>query len=150
MTSCVVNRIQTDENLHTAVTQRLIKQLKQDDEFWVEMFEECKNEIEQMYIDTVEQEVQWADYLFSKGSMMGLNKEVLVEYIKFIAGKRMKAVGLKNIFGVTKNPLNWMDKWTGSNNVQVAPQETEVTSYIQGAVESDLNKKDNKLAGFEL
>ena len=103
-----------------------------------------------MFVDTVNEEKEWAEYLFKDGSMIGLNKEILGHYIEYIANRRMKSVGLDAMYKQPTNPLVWMEQWTGSKNVQVANQETESTSYIIGGVDSDLGKGNNALTGFEL
>ena len=146
----LIKLICRDENLHTSITQKIINALRKDDPLYDEIFEECQEELIQMFKDTVDEEKEWAEYLFKDGSMIGLNSDILGKYIEYLANRRMKAVGLKPIFEQKKNPLSWMDKWTGSKSVQVANQETQTGSYLVGGVESDLNKKDNALSGFTL
>ena len=89
----------------------------------------------------IEQEKEWAKYLFRDGSMIGLNEQILCQYIEWIGSKRMRAVGLTSPYSVPKvNPLPWTEKWIGGGNVQVAPQETEITSYVTGGVKQDVDK----------
>ena len=88
-----------------------------------------------------EQEKEWARYLFKDGSMMGLNDRILGEYIEYIAGKRMRAIGIKNEYS-KNNPLSWTDKYLVSADNQVAPQETEISSYMSGSFEQDLEDYD--------
>ena len=95
-----------------------------------------------MFVDAVEQEKAWAEYLFKDGSMIGLNTALLNEYIEWICCKRMTAIGLKCPYTVSKtNPLPWTQKWIAGAEVQVAPQETEISSYVIGGVKQDVDKK---------
>jgi ribonucleoside-diphosphate reductase beta chain len=101
-----------------------------------------------MFSDAVEQEKAWADYLFKDGSMLGLNKQLLCEYIEHIATKRMSHVSLPKIYNQATNPLPWTQKWIAGAEVQVAPQETEISSYTIGAVKQDVSGDTFK--GFSL
>ena len=97
----------------------------------------------------IEQEKEWATYLFRDGSMIGLNDTILKEYIEWIGTKRMRALGLNSPFSVSKlNPLPWTEKWISGGNVQVAPQETEISSYVVGGVKQDVD--DTTLKGLSL
>ena len=135
----IISLIARDENLHLAITQNILKKWSsgQDDPDMKELFEEEVDIIEMMYHDAVEQEKEWSAYLFKDGSMMGLNDRILNEYVEYIAGKRMRAIGIANEYS-KRNPLSWTDKYLVSSNNQVAPQETEVTSYIVGGVVHDI------------
>jgi len=136
-----ITLIARDENLHLAITQNIIKKWAsgQDDPEMKDIFEEERDNIEQMYHDAVQQEKDWATYLFKDGSMMGLNDRILGEYMEYIAGKRMRAIGINNEYG-KRNPLSWTDKYLISSDNQVAPQETEITSYIVGGVDHDVDE----------
>jgi len=102
-----------------------------------------------MFVDVLEQERDWCKYLFKFGSMIGLNEEILCDYLNFITAKRMKYVGLKPTFKYpAKNPLGWSDKWIAGSDVQVAPQETELTSYKGGSVEKDI--KEGSFKNYKL
>ena len=89
-----------------------------------------------------EQEKEWADYLFKDGSMIGLNKDILVQYVEYITNIRMQAVGLPLPFGARSNPIPWINAWLVSDNVQVAPQEVEVSSYLVGQIDSKVDTND--------
>lgn len=134
-----ITLIARDENLHLAITQNIIKKWSsgQDDPEMQELFEEEKEGITAMYDDAVAQEKSWAAYLFKDGSMMGLNDRILNEYVEYIAGKRMRAIGINNDYS-KRNPLSWTDKYLISSDNQVAPQETEITSYIVGGISHDI------------
>lgn len=144
----IIKFIARDENLHLGSTQLLLKTLKKDDPVFVEIAKEVEDECIKMFVDAVEQEKAWAEYLFKDGSMLGLNKELLCNYIEYIAGKRMSNVGLPKIYNQTSNPLPWTQKWIAGAEVQVAPQETEITSYINGGTKQDVTEDTFK--GFSL
>jgi len=136
----IIKLIARDENLHLASTQSLLKILPKDDKDYIKIAKETEEECIQMFVDAVEQEKAWAEYLFKDGSMIGLNAQLLSDYIEWICCKRMIAVNLKCPYVVPQaNPLPWTQKWIAGADVQVAPQETEITSYIQGGVKQDVS-----------
>jgi len=144
----IIKFIARDENLHLGSTQLLLKTLKKDDPVFEQIARETEAECIKMFTDAVDQEKAWADYLFKDGSMLGLNKELLSQYIEHIAMKRMTNAGLPKIYTQTSNPLPWTQKWIAGGDVQVAPQETEITSYINGGTKQDVNADTFK--GFSL
>jgi ribonucleoside-diphosphate reductase beta chain len=144
----IIKFIARDENLHLAGTQQLLKVLPTDDPDFEKIREETKDECIKMFRDAAEQEKAWAHYLFKDGSMIGLNETLLNDYVEWICNKRMTAVGLPNIYKNGSNPLPWTQKWISGAEVQVAPQETEITSYIIGGVKKDVSNESFK--GFTL
>uniref|UniRef100_UPI00311DC726 ribonucleotide-diphosphate reductase subunit beta n=1 Tax=Vibrio sp. TaxID=678 RepID=UPI00311DC726 len=144
----IIKLIARDENLHLASTQMMLKLLRKDDPEFEQIAQETEQECTQMFIDAVDQEKAWADYLFKDGSMIGLNAELLHQYIEFICTRRMTNVKLKSPYGKTNNPLPWTQKWISGAEVQVAPQETEITSYVQGGTKQDVSTDTFK--GFSL
>ena len=85
----------------------------------------------------------------TSSSMIGLNKEILAQYVEYITNLRMQAVGLPAGFeGATQNPIPWINAWLSSDNVQVAPQEVEISSYLIGQIDSEVSADD--LGDFEL
>lgn len=137
----IIKFIARDENVHLASTQYLLtKVLPKEDPEFLDIAKECEADIIQMFVDAVEQEKDWANYLFKDGSMIGLNAELLHNYIEWIASKRMTALGLKCPYSVPMaNPLPWTAKWISGAEVQVAPQETEISSYIIGGTKQDVS-----------
>lgn len=135
----IIKFIARDENLHLASTQMLLKLLQKDDPDYAKIAKETEAESIKMFIDAVDQEKIWADYLFKDGSMIGLNTQLLSEYIEWIATKRMNMVGLKSPYNIKSNPLPWTQKWISGSEVQVAPQETEISSYTVGAIKQDVS-----------
>jgi ribonucleoside-diphosphate reductase beta chain len=144
----IIKFIARDENLHLAGTQQLLKALSKEDEEFARIAEETRDECIKLFVDAVNQEKAWASFLFRDGSMVGLNEPLLAEYVEWIAHKRMTAVGLASPYKGGSNPLPWTQKWISGAEVQVAPQETEITSYINGGVKKDVNGDTFK--GFSL
>lgn len=144
----IIKFIARDENLHLAGTQQLLKALPNDDPDFDKISEECKEESIKLFVDAVNQEKAWANYLFKDGSMIGLNEKLLSDYIEWIANKRMTAVGLPSPYKGGSNPLPWTQKWISGSEVQVAPQEVELSSYVIGGVKRDVNEETFK--GFSL
>ena len=144
----IIKFIARDENVHLAGTQQLLKALQKEDEDFEHIAEETKDECVGLFVVAVEQERQWANYLFKDGSMVGLNEALLNEYIEWIANKRMTAIGLPTPYKGGSNPLPWTQKWISGAEVQVAPQETEITSYVVGGVKKDVSSDTFK--GFSL
>jgi ribonucleoside-diphosphate reductase beta chain len=142
----IIKLIARDENVHLASTQQLLKILPKEDEDFARIQEETRDECISMFYRVVEQEKAWAAYLFKEGSMIGLNEQLLCEYVDHIAAKRMGNIGLNGKPGA--NPLPWTQKWISGSDVQVAPQETEITSYVIGGVKKDVD--ENTFKGFAL
>jgi ribonucleoside-diphosphate reductase beta chain len=142
----IIKLIARDENVHLASTQQLLKILPKEDPDFARIQEETRDECISMFYRVVEQEKSWAHYLFQNGSMIGLNEQLLCDYVDHIAAKRMGAIGLNGKPG--PNPLPWTQKWIAGSDVQVAPQETEITSYISGGVIKDVDSDTFK--GFSL
>lgn len=140
----IVKLIARDEYLHLQGTQFILNKFASGDE-GREMFEvacDCKEEAINIFKTAVEEEKSWGDYLFKNGSILGLNKEVLSQYVEYMANIRMKAINLEPQYDIKTNPLPWMDSYINSDNVQVAPQETEISSYLVGAIDSEVNTDD--------
>lgn len=147
----IIRLIARDEALHLTGTQHILNLMRtgQDDPEMVAIAQECEAECFELFKRAAEQEKAWAEYLFKDGSMIGLNKDILAQYIEYITHLRMGAVGLKSAFPhATHNPIPWINAWLSSDNVQVAPQEVEVSSYLVGQISTDMSTQD--LSAFEL
>lgn len=144
----IIKFIARDENVHLAFTQQILKLLPQDDPDFAKIRQETQEEVTQMYVSAVQQEKDWAKFLFKDGSMIGLNQQLLCDYIEWIGHKRMTAIGLHTTFKGGSNPLPWTAKWIAGSEVQVAPQETEITSYVIGGTKQDVDQ--NTLSGLSL
>ena len=147
----IISLIARDESQHLAVTQNILKNWeKGDDPEMLLIANEERGWVLNTFKQAIEQEKAWAEYLFKDGSMIGLNQKLLSNYVEWIANRRMRALGFSQIYDVPakNNPLPWTEHWTNSKSVQVAPQETEITSYIVGGLNQDM--KSNQFAGFSL
>jgi ribonucleoside-diphosphate reductase beta chain len=144
----IIKLICRDENVHLGSTQTLLKLMPKDDPDFAKIAEETKDEMVQLFIDAVDQEKAWAEYLFKDGSMIGLNTQLLNEYVEWTANKRMTAIGLPSPYKGGSNPLPWTQKWIAGAEVQVAPQETEISSYVIGGTKQDVN--GNTFQGIKL
>ena len=147
----IISLIARDENQHLAITQNILNKWRDGDD--PEMKQIAKEEEEWVYAmfdRAVNEEKRWADYLFKDGSMIGLNDKLLQQYVEWIANRRLKAIGLKPVYDISanNNPLPWTQHWISSKGLQVAPQETEVESYVVGGIKQDVTK--NTFAGFKL
>jgi ribonucleotide reductase beta subunit family protein with ferritin-like domain len=147
----IISLIARDENQHLAITQNILNKWRDGDD--PEMKQIMKEEEEwtyKMFDRAVNEEKRWADYLFKDGSMIGLNDKLLQQYVEWIANRRLKAIGLKPQYDISanNNPLPWTQHWISSKGLQVAPQETEVESYVVGGIKQDV-KKDT-FSGFKL
>jgi ribonucleoside-diphosphate reductase beta chain len=140
----IIKLIARDEALHLTGTQTILNLWAsgQDDPEMAEIAAELKDQGRQIFLDVVEQEKAWADYLFKDGSMIGLNANILKQYVEYISNQRMKAIGLDEPFAIKTNPIPWINAYLTSDNVQVAPQETEISSYLVGQVDSTVSAED--------
>jgi ribonucleoside-diphosphate reductase beta chain len=135
----IIKFIARDENTHLAGTSIMIKKLLQEDPDYVKISKEMESDAIALYVSVIEQEKEWAEYLFKDGSMIGLNGKLLSDYVEWIGCKRMRAIGLPCPYTTPQaNPLPWTQKWIGGSDVQVAPQETEISSYVTGGVKQDV------------
>ncbi len=136
----LISLIARDEALHLAITTNILRNFDKDDPAMSRIIAGCQEEVLQMFSDAVEQEKDWAEYLFKDGSIIGLNDQLLCQYIEFMANKRMRTLGLKGPYDQPTNPLSWTQYWLSSKEKQVAPQETEIESYLVGAIENDVDE----------
>jgi len=147
----IISLIARDENQHLAITQNILNNWRKgDDPEMTDIVKEEEQWTYKMFDRCVNEEKMWAEYLFKDGSMIGLNDKLLHQYVEWIANRRMKSIGLKPVYDIParNNPLPWTEHWISSKGLQVAPQETEVESYIVGGIKQDV-KKDT-FAGFQL
>lgn len=140
----IIGEIARDENLHQAITMNIIRYWKENsEEGFQEVLKKNESKIYDFYEMVVKQESEWAEYLFSKGSLMGLNEEVLKQYVEWIANNRLASMGYKKIFNTKNNPVSgWSDRYFDSSKIQVAPQETSVESYLVGSANTDISSED--------
>ena len=147
----IISLIARDENQHLALTQNILNNWRKgDDPDMVEIMKEEEQWTYGMFKKCVDEEKKWADYLFKDGSMIGLNDKLLQQYVEWVANRRLRSIGLKPVYDIPakNNPLPWTEHWISSKGLQVAPQETEVESYVVGGIKQDV-KKDT-FSGFKL
>ena len=147
----IISLIARDENQHLAITQNILNNWRKgDDPEMVQIVKEEEEWTYKMFDNCVNEEKRWAEYLFRDGSMIGLNDKLLQQYVEWVANRRMRSIGLKPVYDIPakNNPLPWTEHWISSKGLQVAPQETEVESYVVGGIKQDV-KKDT-FSGFKL
>ena len=147
----IISLIARDENQHLAITQNILNKWRRgDDPDMAQIMKEEEQWTYAMFDRCVNEEKLWAEYLFKDGSMIGLNDKLLQQYVEWIANRRMKSIGLKPVYDIPakNNPLPWTEHWISSKGLQVAPQETEVESYIVGGIKQDV--KQDTFSGFKL
>ena len=140
----IISLIARDESQHLAISQHIIKnyQKNEGDKEMLSIMKECEGEVYDMYREAVQEEKDWAKYLFKDGSMIGLSETLLGQYVEYIANKRLKSLGFDPIFdqSLRHNPLPWTQHWLSSRGQQNAPQETEIESYIIGGIKQDITE----------
>ena len=147
----IISLIARDENQHLAITQNILNNWRKgDDPDMVDIVKEEEQWTYDMFDKCVNEEKKWAEYLFKDGSMIGLNDKLLYQYVEWVANRRLRSIGLKPQYDIPakNNPLPWTEHWISSKGLQVAPQETEVESYVVGGIKQDV-KKDT-FSGFKL
>lgn len=147
----IIKLIARDEALHLTSTQHMLNLMRNgtDDPEMAEIAAELHDECVALFKKAAAQEKEWAAYLFKDGSMIGLNKDILGQYVEYITNLRMSAVGLPQAFPkALQNPIPWINAWLSSDNVQVAPQEVEISSYLIGQIDAEVRAAD--LEDFEL
>ena len=146
----IIKLIARDEALHLNSTQQILNLWAdgKDDPEMAEIAIECFTQGQEIFLKAAEQEKEWAKYLFRDGSMIGLNEQILCQYVEYICNQRMQAIGYQAPFAVKSNPIPWINHWLVSDNVQVAPQEAEISSYLVGQINSQVDS--GELSTFEL
>lgn len=139
----IIKLIARDECLHLTGTQHIINLIHEgkDDPEITKIAFLCKQESSSIFTTAAQQEKNWANYLFHDGSMIGLNKNIIYQYIEYITNIRMKSIGLTPVFSIKHNPIPWINAWLISENVQAAPQEIEVSSYLVGQIDANINNE---------
>ena len=147
----IISLISRDESQHLTLTQQILKKWQEgDDPAMVDIANEERENVLDMFKQCVDEEKDWASYLFKDGSMIGLNAKLLSRYVEFIANRRLRALGFDPLYDIPmrSNPLPWTEHWLNSKGQQNAPQETEIESYVVGGIKQDVKK--NTFAGFKL
>lgn len=131
----IIALILQDEILHAEWTAWIINQVVKEDEDFARLEQECRHEVYAMYLDVIREEKEWADYLFSKGVVIGLNANILKDFVDYTAFARLKEIGIKYQEEHPKtNPIPWFNKHVNINKKQTALQENESTNYVIGVM----------------
>lgn len=139
----IISLILQDELLHKGWTAYLINQVVKEDERFAQAKAECEDEVYAMYADVIREEKEWADYLFKMGPVIGLNANILKEFVDYTAALALKDIGIKYQGSAPKNtPIPWFNKHTDTSKKQSALQETESTSYVIGVMSDSIDYKE--------
>lgn len=131
----IISLILQDELLHTEWTAWLINNVVKDDPRFVSAKQDCEREVYDMYMEVIKEEKEWADYLFSKGVVIGLNADILKDFVDWTAFNRLKDIGIKYQENHPKtSPIPWFNKHVNINKKQTALQENESTNYVIGVM----------------
>jgi ribonucleoside-diphosphate reductase beta chain len=147
----IIGLIARDESQHLVITQNILNKWKEgDDPDMKKISQEEEPWVYKTFENAVNQEKLWAEYLFKDGSMIGLNDKLLCQYVEWTANRRMKAIGLRPLYDIPakNNPLPWTSHWLNSREVQIAPQQSQITSYLVGGIKSDV--KPDTFSDFKL
>jgi len=136
----IISLILQDELLHKGWTAYLINQVIKEDSRFIQAAKECEAEVIQIYKDVIAEEKGWADYLFKKGPVIGLNANILKEFVDYTATDALKQIGIKYWNPSTKTtPIPWFNKHTDTDKKQTALQESESTNYVIGIMSDSLD-----------
>ena len=147
--SSIIKLINRDENLHGGFTRFLLQTLESvEEEGFIQVSKDCEDIVYKMWEDACNEEIEWAKYLFKDGDLIGLNADILSNYMKYLVNLRMKNMGMRTIFEKTKNPITWINKYVDSSQTQTAAQETEITSYLTNSLDSNIGDIGDLLNDF--
>jgi len=136
----IISLILQDELLHKEWTAYLINQVVKEDPRFAEVKAECEQEVYDMYLDVIREEKEWADYLFKKGPVIGLNANILKDFMDYTAADALKQIGIRYSLPAPKStPIPWFNKHSDTSKKQTALQENESTNYVIGVLTTDIN-----------
>ena len=136
----IISLILQDELLHAEWTAWIINNVIKDDADFANLVEECRVEVYAMYMEVIEEEKAWAEYLFKKGPVIGLNADILKNFVDYTAFTRLKDIGIKYLGDHPKSsPIPWFNKHTNISKKQTALQENESTNYVIGVMGGDID-----------
>jgi ribonucleoside-diphosphate reductase beta chain len=131
----IISLILQDELLHKGWTAYLINQVVKEDTRFAEVKAECEQEVYNLYMDVIREEKEWADYLFMKGPVIGLNANILKDFVDYTAAGALKDIGIKyNNPAPKSTPIPWFNKHVNTSSKQTALQESESTNYVIGVM----------------
>ena len=136
----IIQLILQDELLHKGWTAYLINQVVKEDSRFVEAKIECESEVYALYLDVIREEKAWADYLFNKGPVIGLNANILKDFVDYTAVSALKEIGIKyQQVAPRSTPIPWFNKHVDTSKKQTALQESESTNYVIGVMSENLD-----------
>jgi len=136
----IIQLILQDEVLHKEWTGWLINQVVKEDSRFAAVKTECEGEVYQMYLDVIREEKEWADYLFNKGPVIGLNANILKDFVDFTAFNALKEIGIKYAEEHPRStPIPWFTKHVDTSKKQTALQENESTNYVIGVMSDSID-----------
>jgi ribonucleoside-diphosphate reductase beta chain len=136
----IIALILQDELLHKGWTAWMINQVVKEDERFARIKEECSDDVMSMYLDVIREEKEWADYLFKKGPVIGLNANILRDFVDYTAATALKDIGLKYPYTAPRtSPIPWFNKHSDTSKKQTALQENESTNYVIGVMSDNLD-----------
>jgi ribonucleoside-diphosphate reductase beta chain len=136
----IISLILQDELLHKGWTAWMINQVVKEDERFARAKAECEAEVYQMYMDVIREEKEWADYLFKKGPVIGLNANILRDFVDYTAAVALKEIGIKyNNPAPKSTPIPWFNKHSDTSKKQTALQESESTNYVIGVMSENID-----------
>jgi ribonucleoside-diphosphate reductase beta chain len=136
----IISLILQDELLHTEWTAWLINNVAKDDQDFIDLEAECAEEVYALYMEVIKEEKEWADYLFKLGPVIGLNANILKDFVDYTAFNRLKDIGIKYLGEHPKSsPIPWFNKHTNINKKQTALQENESTNYVIGVMSNEVS-----------
>lgn len=136
----IISLILQDELLHKGWTAYIINQVVKEDPRFAKAAQECQDEVLQIYRDVIAEEKAWADYLFKKGPVIGLNAQILRDFVDFTAVGALKDIGIKYWSPAPKTtPIPWFNKHSDTSKKQTALQENESTNYVIGVMSDGID-----------
>jgi ribonucleoside-diphosphate reductase beta chain len=139
----IISLILQDEILHADWTAWLINNVTKDDPDFIKIEQECAEEVYAMYLDVIREEKEWADYLFIKGPVIGLNATILQDFVDYTAFTRLKEIGIKYADEHPRSsPIPWFNKHVNINKKQTALQESESTNYVIGVMSDNVSREE--------
>ena len=136
----IISLILQDELLHKGWTAYLINQVIKEDVRFVEAKQECEEEVYNLYMDVIREEKEWADYLFKKGPVIGLNANILKDFVDYTAAGALKDIGIKYQQAAPRStPIPWFNKHVNTSSKQTALQESESTNYVIGVMSDGID-----------
>jgi ribonucleoside-diphosphate reductase beta chain len=136
----IISLILQDELLHKGWTAYLINQVVKEDSRFAEVKVECEGEVYSLYLDVIREEKAWADYLFKLGPVIGLNANILKDFVDYTATGALKDIGIKyNQPAPKSTPIPWFNKHTDTSKKQTALQENESTNYVIGVMGENID-----------